>query len=103
MTEAGSSCLLLLLYRALVWADFVARSSQASCNLQEYPAWKNYACLCLYILAYMLNDSIMDGLVILTLGKRKLQETEGRWLKLLSGLVIFALGIVSLFNPEWLT
>jgi hypothetical protein len=27
----------------------------------------------------MLNDSIMDGLVILTLGKRKLQETEGRW------------------------
>lgn len=71
--------------------------------LQEYPAWKNYAYLSLYIVAYMLDDSIMVGLVILTLGKRKLQETEGRWLKLLSGLVIFALGIVLLFKPEWLT
>ena len=71
--------------------------------LQEYPAWKNYAYLSLYILAYVLDDSIMVGLVILTLGKRKLQETEGRWLKLLSGLVIFALGIVLLFKPEWLT
>jgi hypothetical protein len=71
--------------------------------LQEYPTWKNYAYLSLYILAYMLDDSIMVGLVILTLGKRKLQETEGRWLKLLSGLVIFALGIVLLFKPEWLT
>jgi len=46
--------------------------------LQGYPPWKNYAYLALYILAYMLDDSIMVGIVILTLGKRKLQETEGR-------------------------
>jgi hypothetical protein len=70
--------------------------------LQDYPPWKNYAYLALYILAYMLDDSIMVGIVILTLGKRKLQETEGRWLKLLSGLVILALGCILLFKPEWL-
>jgi uncharacterized membrane protein HdeD (DUF308 family) len=71
--------------------------------LQDYPAWKNYAYLALYILAYMLDDSIMVGIVIWTLGKRKLQETEGRWLKLLSGAVILALGFVLLFKPEWLS
>ena len=70
--------------------------------LQGYPSWKNYAYLALYIVAYMLDDSIMVGLVILTLGKRKMQENEGRWLKLASGLVILALGIVLLFKPDWL-
>jgi glutaredoxin len=70
--------------------------------MQDYPTWKNYAYLALYILAYMLDDSIMVGIVIFTLGKRKLQETEGRWLKLVSGLVILILGIVLLFKPDWL-
>jgi glutaredoxin len=70
--------------------------------MQDYPAWKNYAYLALYIVAYMLDDSIMVGVVVLTLGKRKLQENEGRWLKLVSGLVILALGIVLLVKPEWL-
>ena len=70
--------------------------------LQDYPAWKNYAYLGLYIVAYMLDDSIMVGIVVLTLGKRKLQEHEGRWLKLVSGLVILALGLVLLFRPDWL-
>ena len=27
---------------------------------------------------------------------------EGRWLKLISGLVILALGLVMIFKPEWL-
>lgn len=29
-----------------------------------------------------------------------LQESEGRWLKLLSGLVILALGVVMIFWPD---
>jgi uncharacterized membrane protein HdeD (DUF308 family) len=31
-----------------------------------------------------------------------MQENEGRWLKLASGLVILVLGIVLLFKPDWL-
>jgi uncharacterized membrane protein HdeD (DUF308 family) len=50
----------------------------------------------------MLDDSIMVGIVIFTLGKRKLQENEGRWLKLVSGLFILALGLVLLLKPDWL-
>ena len=70
--------------------------------LQQYEVWKNYAYLGLYILAYMLDDSLMVGLVVITLGRRKMQETHGRWLKLISGLAIAALGIVMLFKPDWL-
>jgi len=71
-------------------------------SMQQLPAWQNYAYLGLYILAYMFDDSLMVGVVIVTLGKRKLQEKEGRWLKLVSGAVVLLLGVVMLFRPEWL-
>lgn len=71
-------------------------------SLQEFPPWKNYAYLALYIAAYMFDDALLVGIVVATLSHRKLQEREGRWLKLISGLVILALGIVMLFKPQWL-
>jgi glutaredoxin len=66
------------------------------------PPWKYYAYLTLYIAAYMLDDAIMVTIGVATLGKQKLQERGGRWLKLLSGLVITALGVVLLIHPAWL-
>lgn len=61
-----------------------------------------YAYLLLYILAYMFDDSLMIAVVVTTLSRTKLQETQGRWLKLLSGLVIAILGLIMIFKPEWL-
>lgn len=40
--------------------------------------------------------------VVWTLGKRKLQEREGRYLKLVSGQAILTLGLLMLFRPDWL-
>ncbi|NND97824.1 MAG: hypothetical protein HKN47_10905 [Pirellulaceae bacterium] len=71
-------------------------------TMQEYPAWKNYGYLALYISAYMLDDTVLVVIVVATLSHRKLQEREGRWLKLLSGIVILALGLVMLLRPSWL-
>lgn len=71
-------------------------------TMQQLPVWQNYAYLGLYILAYMFDDAMMVTAVTLTLGKRNLQKNEGQWLKLVSGLVIFALGAVMLFRPDWL-
>ncbi|MCA9108859.1 MAG: hypothetical protein KDA52_02835 [Planctomycetaceae bacterium] len=71
-------------------------------TMQKFPPWKNYAYLALYNMAYMLDDSIMVIIAVVTLGRRKLQEKEGRWLKLVSGLLIFTLGILMIFKPEWL-
>ena len=69
---------------------------------QQLPAWQNYAYLLLYNVAYMLDDALLLAAFVITLSHRKIQEREGRWLKLVSGLVILALGLVMLFKPEWL-
>lgn len=69
---------------------------------QGLPSWKYYAYLALYIAAYMFDDAILVTIGVVTLGKRKLQERGGRWLKLLSGLMILLLGVVLLVRPTWL-
>lgn len=71
-------------------------------TMQNYPAWKSYAYLCLYIVAYMLDDTIMVTIVVVTLGRHKLQETQGRYLKLFSGVVILLLGLVLIIKPSLL-
>ena len=71
-------------------------------TMHDLPVWKNYAYLALYISAYMLDDALLLTIVVVTLSHRKLQEREGRWLKLVSGTVILALGLVMIFRPEWL-
>jgi hypothetical protein len=71
-------------------------------TMHGLPWWKNYAYLALYISAYMLDDALLLTIVVVTLSHRKLQEREGRWLKLVSGVVIFALGLMMIFRPQWL-
>ena len=61
-----------------------------------------YGYLLLYIAAYMFDDALLVAIVIITLSRRRLQETEGRWLKLLSGLVILFLGLALMLRPAWL-
>ncbi|MFZ5601934.1 MAG: glutaredoxin family protein [Pseudomonadota bacterium] len=62
----------------------------------------HYAYLALYILAYMADDALMVAIAVIALGSNKMTETTGRWLKLLSGSVMVALGIVMLLKPDWL-
>lgn len=69
---------------------------------RRYPTRLNYLYLGLYNVAYMLDDAIVLTIVVVTLSRRRLQEREGRWLKLVSGLVILALGLVMLIKPDWL-
>ena len=62
----------------------------------------HYAYLGLYILGYITDDALMVGTAVFALSNRKLTEAAGRRLKLLSGLVMLALGVVMLLRPEWL-
>lgn len=62
-----------------------------------------YGNLAIYVAAYVLDDSKMLGIAVVTLSHRRLQERAGRWLKLLSGLVLAALGLVLLLRPARLT
>jgi glutaredoxin len=58
-----------------------------------------YGYLLLYNVAYMFDDFIILTLGIITLSQKRLQESEGRWLKLISGLVMVGLGIYLLLIP----
>ena len=71
-------------------------------SMQKFPVWENYLYLLLYIVAYMFDDALMVALVVITLGKHKLQEKGGRMLKLVSGAVILRLGVTMIVKPEWL-
>jgi glutaredoxin len=71
-------------------------------SLQNWPWWIDYSYLALYIAAYMFDDTVLLTIVVITLSHRKLQEREGRYLKLVSGTVILLLGCVMLVRPSWL-
>lgn len=59
-----------------------------------------YAYLALYNLIYVLPLLVIVLLFVWTLGSRKLQEGEGRILKLVSGLMMTGLGGLLLLAPE---
>ncbi len=71
-------------------------------TMQNLPPWMDHVYLLLYIAAYMFDDALMVAVVVITLGKHRLQEEGGRMLKLISGSVILAIGLLMLFKPEWL-
>lgn len=62
----------------------------------------HYAYLGLYIVGYIFDDSLMVAAAVIALSSRKLTEAAGRWLKLLSGAAMIALGGVLILRPEWL-
>lgn len=68
-------------------------------TLQHLDSLTYYGYLLLYNLAYMFDDLIVLSIGVITLSQRRLQEKEGRWLKLISGLVMVGLGIYLLIYP----
>jgi glutaredoxin len=68
-------------------------------TMRQLEGLSYYGYLLLYNLAYMLDDAIVLGIGIITLSQRRLQEKEGRWLKLISGLVMVGLGLYLLVSP----
>ena len=69
-------------------------------TLKQLDSLSYYGYLLLYDLAYMLDDVIVLAIGVITLSQRRLQEKEGRWLKLVSGLVMVGLGIYLLLIPH---
>lgn len=65
--------------------------------------WEHHVYLLLYVLAYMLDDAVMVALAVITLSRRKVQERAGRALKLVSGAVMIALGLLLVLRPAWLS
>ncbi|MGE0190786.1 MAG: NrdH-redoxin [Planctomycetota bacterium] len=69
----------------------------------ELPRAQYYGYIALYQVFYMLDDMAMLSIAIFTLSRTRLQETGGRWLKLVSGVVMIALGLALVFKPGLLS
>ena len=69
---------------------------------QDLSAPAHYAYLGLYILGYVADDSVMVATAVIALSSRKLTESAGRRLKLVSGVVMLVLGVVIVLRPQWL-
>jgi len=62
-------------------------------TLRELDAASYYGYMLLYNAAYMLDDVIVLGIGVTLLSRHRLQEKEGRVLKLIAGVVMVGLGI----------
>ncbi len=67
-------------------------------TLKQLDGASYYGYLLLYNAAYMLDDVVVLTIGVVTLSKHRLQEKEGRWLKLISGLAMVGLGTYLIFR-----
>jgi hypothetical protein len=71
-------------------------------TLRHLPPLENYLYLALYNAVYVLPLAGIVVIFTVTLGAHKLTEWEGRKLKLVSGLMMFCLGMLLLVSPKLL-
>ncbi|OOY45267.1 hypothetical protein [Solemya velum gill symbiont] len=72
-------------------------------TLNELGTAEYYFYLLLYNFVYIVPLMLIMTAFVFTLGQRKLQEHEGRILKLLSGIMMLVLGMLLVFAPEALS
>jgi hypothetical protein len=68
-------------------------------TLSDLPPWQHYTYLALYNVVYVIPLMVITLIFTYTLGSRKLSEGEGRLLKLLSGTMMLALGVLLVVAP----
>lgn len=68
-------------------------------TLHKLTTLQYYLYLVFYNIVYVIPLAIIVLVITISLGARKLTEWQGRQLKLLSGLMMFFLGLILLINP----
>ena len=68
-------------------------------TLRQLDPWSYYGYLLLYNVMYMVDDVVLLAIGVVTLSQKRLQEKEGRMLKLVSGLVMLLLGLYLILVP----
>jgi hypothetical protein len=71
-------------------------------TMQQLERGVYYGYLALYNVAYMLDDVLVLAIGVITMSHYRLQKREGRWLKLISGIVMLGLSAVMIVKPDWL-
>jgi thiol-disulfide isomerase/thioredoxin len=89
-------------YELLCTAGFPMVYTRAL-TLAELESWQYYAWLAMYNVIYVLPLLAIVIVFARTMGARKLTESEGRVLKLVSGFMMLGFGLVLLLAPNLLT
>ena len=89
-------------YELLCTAGFPMVYTRAL-TLAGLPTWQYYAYLAAYNVIYVLPLLAIVIVFAWTMGARKLSESEGQVLKLVSGCMMLAFGLLLLAAPHWLT
>ncbi len=79
---------------------FIYTTILTSYNLSSFDY---YLYIFAYNLVYIIPLLVIVSAVVITMGRWKLSEFQGRMLKLFSGIMIFALGEILLLNPNMLS
>jgi len=78
----------------VIWSNLIVANNVGG--------WAFVLLLGLYIFIYLLDELAVFGAVAVTMKTSRVDEKHGRVLKLISGMIILALGLVMLINPEWM-
>ena len=71
-------------------------------TMQNFTPLTYYLYLALYNIIYVAPLAVIVGIFAYTMGGKKLSETHGKVLKLVSGALMLSLGLIMLFAPELL-
>jgi thiol-disulfide isomerase/thioredoxin len=72
-------------------------------TLAQLETWQYYAWLAVYNVIYVIPLLVIVIVFVKTMGARKLSESEGRVLKLVSGFMMLGFGLLLLLAPQMLT
>jgi hypothetical protein len=72
-------------------------------TLAKLDTWQYYAWLAVYNVIYVIPLLAIVIVFVRTMGARKLSESEGRVLKLVSGFMMLGFGLLLLLAPQLLT
>lgn len=78
----------------VIWSNLVA---QNKVSVISY-----VLLLALYMLIYLLDELVIFGVAVFTMQASRVEEKHGRVLKLISGVIMLALGLAMALNPEWM-
>lgn len=70
--------------------------------LSELPMWQRYLYMFGYIIFYMIDDMIVFVIAMVTLKSKVIGTKYAKYANLVGGILIFILGILLVFKPEWL-
>ncbi|HBU06636.1 MAG TPA: hypothetical protein DEB09_00970 [Candidatus Magasanikbacteria bacterium] len=70
--------------------------------LSGLPMWERYLYMAGYIIFYMLDDMVVFVLAMMTLKSKVIGTKYAKYANLVGGALIFILGLLLIFKPEWL-